>query len=508
MSARGTSAPSVQKLRAAVVLALPLGGLACGRETPPATARTPPPAPAPSYVLHEWGFVGTSMENASMVVGARVADGTRGFGTGGIGLYGTGTGKPVVYVHLDPGLDELRFGLHVGPPEGGAVLEAWPGARIDHGVDFDVVARRGPCASPTPAPEPGSPFCTNVADAYCEASEVARYGAERDTCLHVGDATSELLLYRTGAPTSPPLPWRLEYGADGITLVRGDAPDPGGPLLYVDRTHTGAPIILDLRADGAGPVHALSGRSRTPDEARARLEGEAVARGLLPSEAEALVDAWASAFHAQPRRQGPGAGSPPEALGAYRRALLYFADASFVAAIAPLRAEPSPREVRRVFLVRVADETTRERSMLGMGTYGMGLTRRAVDPSAARLDPSRVQFESSTRSTLDVPREVVLSSLESARGSLMRCYAQFVAGRLGDTDGLFRVELTVGPDGATSDPRAFGYVMRDELTVGCVVSALGRVRLPPSPGGGNLTVVVRFDWDGPQALDTGDAARR
>lgn len=349
-----------------------LGALfACGtkREAPPVA----PPAPA-RFSIHEWGLFAVNAgapdvaaavtETAGNLHTGHAPSGTIGIGMGGFGTLG---GKPVIYVHLDEGVERVAFDLELGLPLT-KLVERFPvGASRDprtgqtsagwHGV----VARRGACAHPTRAPHAQSLDCTGTRDHFCEAAEIGRYAGDRVSCLHIGESSSELLFYRAEALPTAPLPLRLVREGDAWKVVATEGARIEGPVFYIETERTGAPVhIRALTPASFGqPIRSVAESTITPSDVRAALTAEALRRGLSAGEADAFVDAWAPAYFDVCRRTGPEAsGTPPVALSQVGRSLLYFAPPSAIDAMVPLRTNPPARETKRVFLVRFVDEAS------------------------------------------------------------------------------------------------------------------------------------------------------
>lgn len=286
---------------------------------------------------------------------------------------GVGGGKPVIYAHLDPGVPEASFTVSLGlSPD--RVVEVFPEAsrHASRFVFGPLVARRGPCADRTPVPA-----CEPTPDGFCERAEVPRYHGDDDTCLALGAQRSELLFYRARGLDPARLPLVLEREGRSYALrSRADA-RIDGPVVFVERSAGGSVryrVLAPNERDGAVP----EGSSLSDAEAlRALLVAHAHTLGLTSAECEAFVDAWAPAFFGTRRRTGPeSTGAVPAELAVSEVSLLYFAPRALVDALLPLETAPPAREVRRVFLVRVADGSRR-------------VSSEVRDPAASRSTSAR-----------------------------------------------------------------------------------------------------------------------
>lgn len=348
---------------------------ACGTSEPrrePRPAPAPivePPPPAPSFTVHEWGLFGHDIASGQPVVAASStsgldpASGSRAHGDAPRGrellVRPPSVGKPVIYVHLDEGFDEASLAIALALP-GSLVPEHFPPARLDatHLEFGPIIARRGRCDGPTPAPLPTSPTCTTVGDQFCEAAEIPRYHGDDDTCLTVGSSQSELLFYRALGRPAVLLPMTLvRTGRTYATRIDGGS-ILEGPVVFVERDPRGRVRYRALtRAEQNGPIPA----GGTHDDAaavRALLLAHARTLGLTEAEADAFIDAWSPAFFDRCHRTGPEAsGEAPAVLGVAEVSLLYFAPRSVVDTMLPMTVTPPARETNRAFLVRVIDSS-------------------------------------------------------------------------------------------------------------------------------------------------------
>jgi hypothetical protein len=224
-------------------VSLALGGAlftlpGCRRESQ--EERSPASAPRAGYVLHEWGLFGgvansqaleiatsshSSLPVAAIPVGMELPQPTKDDWDPG---WGTSVGKPVIYAHLDPGVESVTFDL-VSELANGRFEERYPGAR-NPGTTLrfdDVRVTRGACRAPMPTPTRGEDPACRTSDGFCEAIEIPRYVAEGGTCLRVGAAESSLLFYRASGLAGVELPLGLNVDAGGrSTTSRGPATRP------------------------------------------------------------------------------------------------------------------------------------------------------------------------------------------------------------------------------------------------------------------------------------------
>ncbi|MBX3251274.1 MAG: hypothetical protein KF901_29115 [Myxococcales bacterium] len=313
-----------------------------------------PIADARGFSVHEWGLIDVGARGAELA--ARAVPGRPPPRRETIAT----PAKPVLYVHLAEGVDELRIDLGVRIP-GGAILEHWPLTQtIEDGVSWSIVARRESCRG-GPYPRVTDRVC-RLAD-LCEAAELALYETREGACLEHGDQRHNLLFYRGRGPAAP-LPLDVSVGARGVVTVRrralpyatGDFPllrviRDDGDVRVVPARLEGAHIELPhLATRGRCPRHdpTRDGRGHSCDEVRAMEIADAVAdfdavfarSGLTPGERAAFERAW----NEELVRPGPAG---------VRDAILYWLPTDAADAIMPLTIEPAPTAVRRAHLVRV-----------------------------------------------------------------------------------------------------------------------------------------------------------
>jgi len=502
MAALGCTMTTTQILfRALVFAALAEGAVACKRP-PPA-----PPPPAPRFAIHEWGLVAVDANAPALArlateVGGGVHLAEAPHGTRVLGQairYGYG-GKPVIYVHLEPGVSEATFDLRLGIPAANLV-ERWPGdAELASGNASGwqhVLVRRGPCASPTPPPTASSVECTRTRDGFCEAAEIPRYYGARASCLHVGSTESELLFYRAeGIPTDA-LPIRMVSENGAWRPSRSRAGEVTGPIFFITAKDAGREVSIHLLEPDAidrGLLDSGAGsRLVDPTTAKDLIRLEAVQRGLTESEADAFADAWAPAVFARCHRDGPEAsGTLPAAFEQSTTSLVYFAPSDVVDRMIPLSTTPRPSRANRAFLVRYVD---------GSSTIHREDARRiseqlAAEANAASLNALQSPLRAVVRPagsaevhgglTPDPIRRVIQRNISQVH----QCYVQALA-RDPSLAGRMTVSFIIAPTGSVGTARADDD-MGDPAFDSCVSDAIRRWTFPqPDPAG---PVVVRFPF--------------
>lgn len=438
-------------------------------------------APAPSYTVHEWGLFAIDVNaptTTSVASGVAHSAPTPAIG------HGAGTGyayKPVIYVHLDEGLNEQRFDVIVGIPPS-SFVERWPG-----GTDLQndvipvfggwrgVLARRGACANPTPAPTE----CASTPDGFCESTEIPRYYGDRDTCLTADGSEADLLFYRTASVPAAGLPLRVSASGDELAVERVGAAAVEGPVLYITSDGTTTHIFALDGASLGGPIATTGLTEITPDAARALLATEAMRRGLSTMEAEAFVDAWSPAYFAHCTRTGPEAsGTTPAALQQARISLLHFAPRQAVDAMLPLRTDPPARETSRAFLVRWIDAS---RPLV------VAPAEPLPDGARPRVRLAGAPRPNGTGLAPDMIRRVIQRNINQ----LVHCYEQELT-RDTSVAGRMTVHATITPAGAVGDATAEdGHVGSDGLAT-CYTRAFRRWTFPQPSTGAETSFDVTF----------------
>lgn len=318
------------------------------------------------FAVHEWGLVVTEAGGGLAIATASPRS------QGGPAPLDTTTrttpdpsitrpAKPVFYVHLDEGLDEASFSLGVRSVSRGRVIEHFPLAvrheRNTAIVWENVVARRGACRGTYPGL--GDPLCATP-DGLCELAELSLYETPEAACLSYGEQRVGLLFYRMdGARDLLPLDVRRD--AQSNVRLRSVGAPPAGLVMRVHRGATfGSTRVrtVTLDADGRAVVPgAVRAGGLLPAASGLTLLSAALdGAGLTPAERDAFLRAWREPLFGA---GGDGvlgfAGGPPvdHPLAPVADALLYFWPVANVDAGLPLTITPTPREVRRVFVVRV-----------------------------------------------------------------------------------------------------------------------------------------------------------
>lgn len=225
------------------------------------------------------------------------------------------------------------------------------------GLSWDeVLARRGACRGvyPTLTDE-----ACQTHDGVCELAELSAYETTEAACLEVGGVQAGLLFYRmVGARDTLPLDVRANQ--DGSVQLRSVGAPPTGLVLRIHRDPLAANTtvrVVQLDADGRAQVPAVGASGRLPAQQGVALLSAALDEaGLTPLERDAFLRAWRTAlFGAGPGDPpaSPNAGPDAHPLAPVADALLYFWPRAEIDAALPLTIEPTPREVRRVFAVRV-----------------------------------------------------------------------------------------------------------------------------------------------------------
>lgn len=230
---------------------------------------------------------------------------------------------------------------------GGAVVEAWPEARDDHGRAMWPRLRFGPCALLHPNSETTLHAAPCLAtDGHCEAETMRGFESDDVACVGVNSAVGHFAFFR-GAGEGLALPYSIE--ADGTVTARPSG-HAGEPLYRVE--------VIDGRATVARLVTPGPG-----DHARLDAAEVLAADAVLPAFVRDLVGAGltegeATAFSrgAGPRLFGIGdtTGSEPPALP--RRAAVYVIQGRNGSALPTLRIRPEPEPWVRVYAVRVTLE--------------------------------------------------------------------------------------------------------------------------------------------------------
>jgi hypothetical protein len=330
-----------------------------------AEIRAVPPATNPAegrFRVHEWGLVVTEASGAlAIATGSPQAAADPRSALPDSDPRRMAPAKPVFYVHLDDGLDEARFTLGVRSVSRGRVIEHFPLAvrqeRNTAIVWEDVIARRGSCQGVYPGL--ADPLCVTP-DGLCELAELSDYETREAACLSFGEQRVGLLFYRMDGARDT-LPLDVRRGAGDTVRLRSVGAPPGGLVMRIHRASTFSMTrvrTVTLDADGRAVIPARAQASGLlPATTGLTLLSVALdGAGLTEQERDAFLRAWRVPLFGVGDERTLGAGPPPPVnhpLGPVADALLYFWPAENVDAALPLTISPTPREVRRVFVVRV-----------------------------------------------------------------------------------------------------------------------------------------------------------
>ena len=315
------------------------------------------------FRVHEWGLVVTEASGAlAIATGSPQAPTPEQRPVLPNGREGIAApAKPVFYVHLDDGLDEARFTLGVRSVSRGRVIEHFPIAvrqeRNTAIVWEDVIARRGSCQGVYPGL--ADPLCATP-DGLCELAELSDYETREAACLSFGEQRVGLLFYRMDGARDT-LPIDVRRGAADTVRLRSVGAPPGGLVMRIHREPTFSMTrvrTVTLDADGRAVIPArVQANGLLPATTGLTLLSAALdGAGLTEQERDAFLRAWRVPLFGVGDERTLGAATPPPVnhpLGPVADALLYFWPAENVDAALPLTISPTPREVRRVFVVRV-----------------------------------------------------------------------------------------------------------------------------------------------------------
>ena len=345
LAACGSTAPSSPSASASA------SPSASGSASPSASASasgSASPSASP-YELHEWGVIDVP-SNGSTEIAAGAGQPQRPMSVR----------KPVVYVHLLDGASEVTFGLRVALRTGTFVEHDPAGTIAGTTLEWpSIVARAAHCATSARYARRAAPACSTI-DGVCEVDELPRYDAPSSACLDVGGVQTGLLFYRGQAP-SVPLPLAASRASDLSVTVTASASLAGAPggLIRLSTALSGpwpmGRIVVSrapLPVSGGSVSLPVGTEAITREQGMAELRTSLIALGLTDDEASAFLAGWGGElFGADVSARGTVGDLPVGPR--HQDVLIYFLPAASVDAIAALTATPTPRAIRRAFMVRI-----------------------------------------------------------------------------------------------------------------------------------------------------------
>lgn len=302
-----------------------------------------PPSAVASFDLHEWGLIDVAANGSAELAAGPGSPASIPEPTPDRPIH---VRKPVLYAHLVDGAASVAFALRADVP-GGRIVESWPEAAVSGGsIRWSSLEVRT-CGATRRAPSRDASSACASLDGVCEVVELPRYAARDADCLFADSRAlaHDLLFYRADLPRLA-LPISVSRRADRSLEVRAEAAIADASLVRIVRDR-GQLRVVHVERPAAGesqsiplPVDLVDPRAES-----ARLHDTVVSLGLSPGEAQAFVDAWSSELFDS---HATHAGTP-----ALDDVLLYFLAEPTIEGIAPINAAPRPRELRRVWLVRV-----------------------------------------------------------------------------------------------------------------------------------------------------------
>jgi hypothetical protein len=313
------------------------------------------PATTAPYEVHEWGLIDVSSAGPIEI----------GAGPGPV-QRPVRTRKPVLYVHLLDGARELAFHARVALASG-SIAEHWPPGVVSGGsLDWSSVAARdercgidaGAGAPRELAARSASVAACDAPDHICELGELPTYVTPSAACLAVGGASGPLLFYR-GVTSALALPIKASRRADMTAVVSATGPLAGAPgqVLRLSTALSGpwpqGRVVVSrapLPANGQSVELAVGTEEVVGPGERAALTSSIMQLGLTQDEAQAFVRAWGDDLFgrdAAARDQGPPPGPR------WQDVIVVALPPSCYGAISNLAFSPSPRAVRRAFLLRI-----------------------------------------------------------------------------------------------------------------------------------------------------------
>jgi len=341
------------------------------------------PAPAPpalvqaGYEVHEWGLLsvdalpGAPAGPVTLAAvpwrSANLLGTGGGSGSGPAPFEGFGLGKPVLYVHLADGTDEVTFTARVTLPGAGTIAEHWPLRTLDAPGTVTwsgVRAHRGACG-PRAYPALTDPPCAGLDG--CEAAELATYETADGACL-TAQGDFDHLFYRGELPTLD-APLVVTRGPLGAIIARNPTSELIGPFVVRVSVRNGRLSVLVSDAVGEGGEVSIPSPTAAPIPPSAVRGAPARAAGIQALEAglrgigltQPEIDAfgrawWDQIFSTTAPPHGAGRSGYVGAARPYvvRDELIYWVPQSLADRAAVLHFEPQPRAVRRALLVRQA----------------------------------------------------------------------------------------------------------------------------------------------------------
>ncbi len=300
------------------------------------------------WEIHEWGVLSVSAERLGH---GRLVAGPAGTApTPRIPSPMGRKKKPVLYVHLGKGVEDMTFSVEVAPTHG-RVVEHWPrtpGASVAPTISWrDVRASTRACDGKRFAyPKLGDPDCA-APDGICEVAELAVVETADGVCLEVAGKTFEHLFYRADLDTLDlgiviePDGGQLRLANRGAAVlatalrVTSAGTRESTRVDRLDRIAPGAHILLPAPPTGASGTD-IAGAIET-------LHNELIARGLTEDEADAFGRAWEPDLF--------GAVGAATASAAATDVVLVWLDPAAIEALVPLTITPAPTATRRTHLL-------------------------------------------------------------------------------------------------------------------------------------------------------------
>jgi hypothetical protein len=289
--------------------------------------------PSSGLVAHEWGtFTSVAGEDGRAVQWLPQAGPTDlpdFVGRINCSLKGSLSGvirmeTPVIYFYAP---HEMTVSARVRFPQG-VITEWFP---RPPGVSDDIInnAFRGEVAWSNVKVRPGAP-----ASFPTERTKNHYYVArETDAApLQVGTEHERFLFYRGVGRIPPPIAARVTK--DGQIVVNHTRGDALGDIILFENRHGALAYTAQHTSAARAAFNALEPEGESPSP-QMQLQKILVAHGLYPREAKAMVDSWRGSWFEQGTR------------------LFYIMSGEAVDAILPLRIEPQPSEVKRVFVGRI-----------------------------------------------------------------------------------------------------------------------------------------------------------